>query len=311
MKKTSFLIFCFVLVTSQVLGNVRWDAAEVSEAQTDNWSCGVHSAHRLLKTYEQDEDYNAMRNDIGPYNYSFDLLYNINDQIDKTVCDIWTVVLFGPDICITWKIITVTVEVTEDIIVKIDDIGIGKPTNILVDKLQTDYRSTFRSRQGNVSFQDVKDLLEDGRPVMALLQKGKRRIDKHLLTATGLIPAEAIWLYSSDIDVPLPLHWVIITGYDENYIYYYDTGSGSTPLNSEFSMSHAQFLEYWEWNHDGYNKNNNLAHDYLTSSAVDLDERTIIWIDEDVPVSTPPDPSGTLNNDPATYLPAILSILLH
>lgn len=123
--------------TASVPESVQLKLNDVGQFQTDGWSCGVHSAYRILKGgYNQSVDYNQMKDFIG--------IFNVHYHQD-----------------VVPGLITIDIDLNKEI---------GRPTSELIGYLKV-YRGSA-TVNSSASNERIKDLLREGKPVMVLVQVG-------------------------------------------------------------------------------------------------------------------------------------------
>lgn len=193
---------------------------DVDQFQSNGWSCGIHSAYRILKGgYGQNADYNEMINTISYYHVPLEI-----------------VLLTG---------------IIELYLTYTDNLAIGQPTPELVKLLKKHYCTSATSN--NVSTERIKDLLWKGNPVMTLIQVGSKG-GGNIYVCNGAIVSK--WFYNNlcfgmktSINTNYPvLHWLVAVGYDDGNIYCKDTSN-----NVEYAYDWATFEKYRNWKIAKYN----------------------------------------------------------
>jgi hypothetical protein len=216
----------------------------VWDFQTDSWSCGVHSTYRSLNHYDLATSYGNMKAFIGQQEFKYNITKEITERVKSKVCK-----KLGPLKHFCEEVTKVVTRVTT---VKIPmRIGIGRGPHQLAGKI-TDFgvRSIPKEK---ASFADLERLIDQKKPVLTLLQ----------------IDVEGWELLSFP-----KLHWVVVTGYDANNIYYYDTDS-----NDLVPIERGEFYQQWDWN-NGWNKRNSPVHLHLTRNE-GIEIRSIIYFDDE------------------------------
>ncbi|MFA5073120.1 MAG: PKD domain-containing protein [Nitrospirota bacterium] len=165
------------------------------------------------------------------------------------------------------------------------DLKIGKPDKVLVNDLQQRYRSTFRTADR----QDMAALfakIDTGRPVMALIQVGVNVVNLHSELAALLTGGLSI-IGPKELRYP-QLHWIVVKGYDDQNIYWYDTNN-----NEQHSWSHADFYTHWNLALIAYD---DIVRSFFENN-VSLYPRTMMWIDEPMPLTLTPfaGPGGSIS----------------
>ncbi len=277
-KVLKLSMLCCLLYGSPVFAKYNlWEMPTVGEFQNDEWSCGVHSANRLLKAVEQNESYAEMREVLGgEYKFDINISYRIRTKVLEEVCDSWKKVLFG-SVCLAKKTVEKIFEETKDLTLPIKT-NSGLPDKILVKKLQTYYRSSFRVADRR-TFSDLTQLIDVGKMPMALIHnwsKTRQFESKAELAGIGILfGPEASVIAGQGIDIP-NFHWIIINGYDDDLVYYFDTY-----YDEQQVMTKADFMKQWEW------KNGPISGsiDSALNIYEDMHPNTLLWIDEALPIS--------------------------
>lgn len=211
----------------------------VSEFQNDAWSCGVHSTYRSLHNFDMADSYGNLKSFIGQQEFKYDFSKEITETVNENVCE-W----LGPFKHLCKE---VTKIVTRISIIKIPmKLGIGRSPPQLAGKISAYGVHSVASEK--VDFPTIEGLVDKNQPVLTLLQ-----VD---VVGDGLI------------SYPL-LHWIVVNGYDDRSIYYYDTDS-----NKQNSMNRGEFYKQWDWN-NGWNKRNSPVHLHLTRNE-GLEVRSIV-----------------------------------
>lgn len=277
--------------SSASMARESWELADMGTGQTNNWSCGIHSSNRMLNTYGKNLSYQRMISEVGPFNYMFPFSAGYTKLVEESICSAWGTVIIGAAPCIFWDTVEKEADFHELITLNLDrlvdgGLGIGKPTKTIALELER-YGLPVKTKSGNTSIEDIKSLIDQGKPVMTLIQNGNAIVDARAIIPFLPQPYSFIVGFSN-VHIP-GLHWIVINGYDSTGFKYYNTGSGSdslgardsSGLNESRHVSFANFQRLWGWNHLGYKKNNNLVHDFLRS--LELDRNTILWFDEALP----------------------------
>ena len=249
-----------------VIGHGLLPVPSMPVFQDDSWSCGVHSANRLMRAYDQVEDYGSMRDVIGSYELKLSYDYTLGQFIPSPL-PCWP--------CPTWRN-PFKMCCPSDILLKLTgskeitiETGVGKPDKILVADLQH-YRPTFRTRDRQ-NLSALLQKIDSGKPVMTIIQVETITVDLNIELAMLLTG----WFIVGPKEIRYPqLHWVVVNGYDAENIYWYDTYNNMqhvTPL--------TDFYYQWNWQKESF--------DYiirrLLEDEMNLYPRTMMWIDETLP----------------------------
>lgn len=208
-----FLVMLCFFVTQSYAESVRIQLDPVNQLQDDNWSCGVQSSYRVLKGgYGQNVDYVQMRSTVTPW-------------------DPFRVVLVP-------RIIEFSLDA--------DLVRVGQSPDALASSLHNNFRNTATA--GIISTDQIKDLLWLGIPVVGLIQVGANGLG-HIEGCAGTQISGYCFGVGYKIDANYPLlHYIAINGYDDNYIYFYNTDD-----NVQYVSSFDQFEEKRNWTLGPYN----------------------------------------------------------
>ncbi|MDQ3230446.1 MAG: C39 family peptidase [Pseudobdellovibrionaceae bacterium] len=216
----------------------------VTEFQTDSWSCGVHSTYRSLNNFGLADSYRNLRSYIGQHKFKYSVAKEITERVEEKVCE-----KLGPFEHFCKEVTKVVTRVTT---VNIPlELGIGRGPDQLAAKI-SDYGVRSIATE-SATLSDIEGLIDRKKPVLVLLQ----------IDVAG-------WEL---ISFP-KLHWVVVTGYDNNKMYYYDTDT-----NKQLDMEKGEFFKQWDWNND-WNKRNSPVHLHLTRNE-GLEVRSIIKFEDE------------------------------
>ena len=257
---SSMLLLLFMLMPKGAIATILPVPAP-EQLQVTDWSCGIHSAYRLLGAYGQYENFSAMKDDIGTFEiilgYNYELGHYVTPLCVNPCFPIYDCTVCPPDILVP------TVQGQLDISL---DTGSGKPDKVLVADLQR-YRPTFRTADR----QDMAALfakIDSGRPVMALIQVGTGIVDLNIELARLLT---GLFIIGPD-EIRYPeLHFIVVNGYDDQVVHWYDTDE-----YIQKHMSHQDFYARWNWALVSYDA----SIKAFFEDVIDLHPRTIMWIDE-------------------------------
>jgi hypothetical protein len=131
---------------------------------------------------------------------------------------------------------------------------LGTPPPVLQDLMKAHKANT--QRQSGASFQQVLDLLGQGRPVIALIGWGSTTVP--IFEPWSPVPVEFA-------TAPDTLHYICLTGFDkaQQKLFYTDTNGVKK------SYTYGQFQNRWNWPGDGAI--------YAGLSAMGIKKNTILW----------------------------------
>lgn len=219
----SFLLLLIFTFSINIVGaeTVQLYLGDVDRFQDDTWSCGVHSAYRILKGgYGQSVDYGEMCSTITE-NKPFRVVL-IQDVVEFDLA-------FG-------------------------SVKIGQPSTVLAGSLRNHYHNSTILKTSN-DIEILKEILWQGKPVMILIQVGCAGLGE-IKGCIGLEIGDTCigTRYSVNGNWPT-LHWLVAVGYDDNYLYYKNTDSNHT-----YVFPWADFARPRKWNTAGCRYNRDIAN---------------------------------------------------
>jgi len=235
----SFLVLQSFSARAQTITTLK----PVNEFQQDSWSCGVHSTYRSLHNYDLANSYGYLKSFIGQHEFKYDVTKSITEKVNQKVCK-----KLGPLKHFCEEVTKVVTRVTT---VKVPmNLGIGRSPPQLSGKIN-DYGVRAFNKE-RASLEDLEALLDRRQPVLTLIQIG--------------VEGWELLSYPK-------LHWIVVSGYDAENFYYYDTDS-----NTFLMKPRAEFYKEWDWN-NGWNKRNSPVHLHLSRNE-GLEVRSIVAFDD-------------------------------